>query len=146
MFELEGAVSELQRKMRTLLQYGLVAEIKNDTVKVDLGSGVTEFIPVVQSASDIFSPLKIGDQVALLCHQLVLGVVKKSSDLQGSDGETIFKREDGKIVINTDKIAIKKGGTELLSLIVQAVDTIAKSKTATFNGPQPLLTASTDQS
>lgn len=147
MFErLEFAISDLERRQRTLLQYGIITDLdSSQQAKVKLGEkSTTDWLPILSVGSDVFSPLQKGDQVAILNQQLILGVVRKSSDLVGKGKETLFRRKDGKIIINTDKISINREGSELVSLIVKALESIASSKTATFNGPQPLMTASSD--
>ena len=49
-----------------------------------------------------------------------------------------------KMSFDVGKFEVKRGNDELVSLLIQALDSIADSKVATMNVPQPLLPASVE--
>ena len=140
-----------------MLLVGVVEEVREGEAKVNLGEKgfTTDWIPILATASDFLLPLKKGDQVAMLntgnIHSsVVLGVIRKEKDLFGKEDEILLRRkakmsiEVKKMSFDVGKFEVKRGNDELVSLLIQALDSIADSKVATMNVPQPLLPASVE--
>lgn len=152
MFErFEYSIADIQRRLRNMVMIGTVEEVKpkgqSYDAKVNLGRKdlVTDWLSVVNTASDLWLPLNKGDQVVILNtgdinSSVILGTIKKESDLHGGKDEITLKRQS-KVSFDVDKFEVKTGNNELISLLIEALDEIADSKTMTFNGPQPLLPA-----
>jgi len=152
MFErFEYSIADIQRRLRNMVMIGTVEEVKpkgpSYDAKVNLGGKdlVTDWLSVVNTASDLWLPLNKGDQVVILNtgdinSSLILGTIKKEADLHGKKDEITLRRQS-KVSFDVDKFEVKSGGDELISLLIEALEVISDSKTLTFNGPQPLLPA-----
>ena len=151
--------SDISRRLKNIVRLGKVYEVDYTAAKARIKCGeiLTDWLPFATNraaATSCWNPPKVGEQVVVLSPEgdLSQGVVlssiyqkrfsapskeKEVTMIKFSDGSKIeYDSSSHKLKIDTKKLELVGEGGELLSLLSDALDIIANSKTPTLMGSQ----------
>ena len=143
-----------------MIEVGIISEVRDDRVKVAIGSMVTDFLPVFQAHANSyavsFSPIRVGEQVLVLPvhNELNSGVVlrglyQSSYKTDATDKKVHISFEDGiKMSYDSSSSCLEISSPKLINITcdnanVKAKNVMVEASDTTIKSPNIKLLGNT---
>ena len=122
-----------------MIEVGIISEVRNDRVKVAIGSMVTDFLPVFQAHANSyavsFSPIRAGEQVLVLpVHDelnsgvVLRGLYQSSHKADATDKKVHVSFEDGiKMSYDSSSSCLEISSPKLINITCDNANVKAKN-------------------